>query len=229
MKAVIMAAGEGKRMLPLTLERPKPLIEVSGKPLIEYVLDALPKEVDEVIIVLGYKGDMIRNYFGDLYKGLPLRYVHQWMPAGTAHALSVARPLLRGKFLLLNADDIVGADALREAVQHPLAILVAEHSEPQRMGVVSMRRDGTLKGIVEKPENPLSNLVSTGCMVLDERLFEYGVVCQLNGEYYLTTPLTDLAKEHSIVVVRQPLWIPVGYPEDIARAEELLKKIEDSG
>jgi UDP-N-acetylglucosamine diphosphorylase / glucose-1-phosphate thymidylyltransferase / UDP-N-acetylgalactosamine diphosphorylase / glucosamine-1-phosphate N-acetyltransferase / galactosamine-1-phosphate N-acetyltransferase len=228
MKAIILAAGAGKRMGALTLEHPKPLIEVAGRPLISYVFDALPNTVNEVIVVLGYKGEMIRNYLGKEHKGRPIQYVHQWMSAGTAHALSMARPFLNEKFLLLNADDIIGAEALEEAVKYPLAILVAEHSEPEKMGVVSVRSDGTLESIIEKPEKPEGNLVSTGVLVLDERLFGYEATRHSSGEYYMTTPLASLASEHSIVVVRQPLWIPVGYPEDIPRAEELLRKIENT-
>ena len=225
MQAVIMAAGEGKRMRPLTLERPKPLIEVGGKTILEHVLDVLPPEIDEVIIVTGYKGNMIRERFGDSYKGLPIRYVHQWMPAGTAHALSVARPFIKGRFFLLNADDILGKEAMMEAVKHPLAILVAPHTEPQKMGVIAKRADGTLESITEKPENPASNLVSTGSMILDDRLFNYEAPRHVSGEYYMTDPMTAFAKDFPVMVVEQPLWIPVGYPEDIARAETLLKEM----
>lgn len=225
MKAVIVAAGEGKRMRPLTLERPKPLIKVAGKPLIEHVLDALPPEIEEIIIVTGYKGDMIKEHIGDSYKGRPVRYVHQWMQAGTAHALSLARPFLDGKFLYLNADDILGAEALAEALKHPLAVLVATHDKPETMGVITRRDDGTLERIDEKPENPASNLVNTGTMVLDERLFSYEAPRHTSGEYFMTDPMSSLAKDYPVMVIEQPVWIPVGYPEDIDRAEQLLKEL----
>ncbi|MFZ2907687.1 MAG: nucleotidyltransferase family protein [Minisyncoccia bacterium] len=225
MHAVILAAGEGKRMQPLTLERPKPLIEVAGKPIIEHILDALPPEVDEIIVITGYKGQMIRERLRDSYGGRPIRYVHQWMPAGTAHALSIAHPFLGGRFLLMNADDIHGARALAEMVKHPLSLLVAPHPEPQKFGVVTKNDDGTLAEIVEKPENPTSNLVSTGAMVLDERVFNYAAPRHPNGEYYITDPFGALAKEVPMQVIEQELWIPVGYPEDIAKAEEILKAL----
>lgn len=227
MQAVILAAGEGTRMRPLTLTQPKPLVTVTGKPLLEYVMDALPQEIDEIIMVIGYKGDMLKERYGDAYKGRSIRYVHQWMAAGTAHALSLARPLLTGRFLLLNADDIVGAEALKEAIAHPLSILVAPHAEPQKFGVITKREDGTMEEIVEKPEQPKSNLVSTGAMVLDERLFGYPAPRhEKTGEYFMTQPLAELAKEHPVMVVEQPLWIPVGYPEDIEKAEAMLRDIE---
>ena len=223
MQAVILAGGEGKRMRPLTERQPKPLIEVAGKPIIEHVMDVLPLEVDEIIIVIGYKGDMIRERLGDFYSGKRIRYVHQWMPCGTAHALSLARPLLSGRFLLLNADDLHGPAAIIEALVYPLSIIVAPHPEPEKFGVIKKRADGTLEEIVEKPETPMGNLVSTGAMVLDDRLFNYEAERHANGEYYMTNPLGKLAKELPVRVVEQDLWIPLGYPEDIPKAEEILK------
>ena len=226
MQAVILVAGEGKRMHPLTLDRPKPLIEVAGRPVLEHIMDALPREVEEIILVIGYKGEMIRERYGDSYKGRSIRYVHQWMPAGTAHALSIARPLLDGRFLFMYGDDIHGAEALAEIVKHPLGILAATHLEPSKFGVIEKNEDGTLKQIVEKPANPTSNLINPGGIVLDERIFDYPAPRHETGEYYLTDPIGAFAKDHSIMVVEQPLWIPVGYPEDIAKAEAILRDIE---
>lgn len=215
-------------MLPLTLERPKPLVTVLGKTLIEHTLDSLPDEVDEVLIVVGYKAPMIMAHLGDSYNGKTIRYVHQWMAAGTAHALSLARPFLNGKFILLNSDDILGAAALREAIKHPLALLGAPHEDPRKFGVITLTDDGTLAEIVEKPEVPQSNLVSTGAMVLDERLFAYPAVRHESGEYYMTAPLALLAQDHPIQVIEQPIWIPVGCPEDIPMAEARLQAIEEN-
>jgi bifunctional UDP-N-acetylglucosamine pyrophosphorylase/glucosamine-1-phosphate N-acetyltransferase len=225
MQAVILVAGEGKRMQPLTFERPKPLIEVAGKPLLEYIIDALPPLIDEIILVIGYKGDMIRKHFGDSYHGHPIKYVQQWMPAGTAHALSIARPLLHGRFLFMYGDDIHGAKALAEVVKYPLAMLAATHPEPQKFGVIEKNADGTLKRIVEKPANPSSNLINVGGIVLDERIFDYPAPRHESGEYYLTDPIGSFAAEHPFMVIEQDVWIPLGYPEDIPKAEETLKKL----
>jgi len=223
MQAVILAAGEGKRMRPLTEHMPKPLIEIAGKPIIEHIIDALPPEIDEVVIVVGYKADMIIKRLGNSYGGRAIRYVHQWMPAGTAHALSIARPFLSGTFLFMNADDIHGKEALAQALAHPLAILVSPHETPQKFGVIELGKDGTLTAIAEKPEEPKSNLVNTGAMVLDERIFTYPSERHDNGEYYITDPFSSMAKDHAVKVIEQELWIPVGCPEDIPLAEEILK------
>ena len=223
MQAVILAAGEGKRMRPLTEHMPKPLIEIAGKPIIEHIIDALPPEIDEVIIVVGYKAQMIRDRLGDSYGGRKIRYIEQWMPAGTAHGLSIARPFLKGKFLFMYGDDIHGPEALQETIKHPYAILAATHAEPWKFGVIETNEDGTLKNLVEKPAEPKSNLVNTGGIVLDEKIFEYPSPRHETGEYYLTEPIASLSADYPFHVIKQDLWIPIGYPEDVAKAEEILK------
>lgn len=227
MQAVILAAGEGRRMLPLTLSCPKPLLKVLGRPILAHIMDALPDAITEVILVVGYKQEMIREFLGHTHNGRTITYVTQDKPEGTLKALEFARPHLSGRFLLLNADDIHGTKALIEALKHPLALIVAPHSEPQKFGVVSLHEDGTLKEIVEKPEEPPTNLVSTGAMVLDERVFSYTVPPSPGGEYYLPLAVTELAKDAPVAIVVQETWIPLGCPEDIAPAEERLQKIEE--
>lgn len=213
-------------MRPLTLERPKMLVSIAGRPLLEHIIDALPREIHEIILVVGYKGEMIKSHFGEEYDGRRIRYARQWMPAGTAHALSMAEPLLRDdRFLLMNGDDIHGRGAFEKAFTYPLSILAATHEDPSKFGVLELNADHTLKNIIEKPEVPPTNLISTGAMVLDKRIFDYEAVRHENGEYYMTYPLGLLAKEHPIMVVEQDFWIPVGYPEDIPRAEKRLERV----
>lgn len=222
MQAVILAAGEGKRMRPLTLARPKPMVEVAGKPLLARIIDALPSEIREVIIVVGYKKKAICDYFKNAYGGRRIVYVDQKEALGTGHALHQARPHIRGRFLFMFADDLHGPEDLRTALRHPLAILAARHDDPTRFGVIEVGADGRLVRIEEKPEKPRTNLVSTGAMVLDKRIFNYALERHPNGEYYLTSPLARLAKEHPVMVVEQGFWIPLAYPEDIEAAERIL-------
>ncbi|MSU74178.1 nucleotidyltransferase family protein [Candidatus Kaiserbacteria bacterium] len=225
MQAVILAAGEGRRMRPLTLERPKPLVLIAGRPLLEHIIDALPEEVDEIILVVGYKSEMIRQHFGNSYKGRTITYVFQWMAAGTAHALSMTAPLLHDdRFIMMNADDLHGTEAFTKALQYPLALLAATHTDPSKFGVLELNADHTLANIIEKPTVPPSNLVNTGAMIIDKRIFNYEAVRHESGEYYMTYPLSLFAKECPITVIEQDFWIPVGSPSDIALAEEALKR-----
>ncbi len=77
MQAVILAAGRGTRMGALTEHTPKPMLLVNGRPVLEYIFDSLPEEIDEVIIVVGYLGSVIQKHFGGFYKGKKILYVEQ--------------------------------------------------------------------------------------------------------------------------------------------------------
>jgi len=222
MQCVILAAGEGKRMRPLTDECPKPLVSLLGRPLLDHITDALPSAITELIIVVGYRADQIRAHCGSEYRGRRVTYVEQNKPKGTANALFLARPRIKGRFLILFADDVHGADDLAAALKHDLSVLAHEHEHPERFGVISLHENGLLKDIVEKPEKPETNLVSTGVMVLDERIFNYRTEAAPNGEYYIPPLLKALAADAPVAVVRQRLWLPIGYPEDIKKAELLL-------
>lgn len=225
MKAVILAAGEGMRMRPLTDTKPKPMLEISGRPLLCHILDALPEEVDEVILVVGYLSDQIQSYFGERFGRFPIKYINQKAKLGTGHALRLCQDLLGNeRFLMLYADDLQSKEDLAKCLKYPLCILVKEVADPRRFGVVATDERGIVLEIVEKPENPFTNLVSTGVHVLDYRIFKYPLVRHSNGEYYITHPLAQLAKEHDLYAVRADFWLPIGYPEDLKKAEEILRQ-----
>ncbi|MEK7555013.1 MAG: sugar phosphate nucleotidyltransferase, partial [Patescibacteria group bacterium] len=87
MKCIILAAGEGKRLRPLTIDKPKPMVEVLGRPLLHHIIDSLPKEITELVLVVGYKAEAIQKYFGYKFEVLKVTYIRQNRPEGTAHAL----------------------------------------------------------------------------------------------------------------------------------------------
>lgn len=225
MKAVIFAAGEGKRMHPFTLERPKPLVEVLGKPLIQHIWEVLPSMVDEVVVVVGYKREMMRAFLGDEFMGKRVTYVEQDKPLGTAHALKLCMPHLEKekKFLLMYSDDLHGKDGVARLVEHDMALLVHFVDDPRRFGVVVTNEDGTIKNIEEKPEHPKSNLAVTGVYVLTPKIFDYEATHSKNGEFYLTDMIEEYIKHNPMHVVESDFWIPVAYPHDIKRAEEILQ------
>lgn len=228
MQCVILAAGKGTRMRPLTEHVPKPLVKVCGKPLLQHIVEALPSEIDEIILVVNYLEDQIRAYCGEEFCGRKVKYVTQANPAGgTGDALRCAEPLLRGRFLFMYADDIHGAKTLKDVMSYPYAMLAAHSEEPQHFGVLEINNDGTLKSIHEKPEIPPSNLINIGGMVLDTDIFSYEAKPSASGEVYITDMVTAFAKDHSVVVLEQYVWIPVGKPEDIALAEECLCPIDN--
>lgn len=225
MKAVIFAAGEGRRMHPLTLEKPKPLVEVLGKSLIQHIWEVLPDDVREVVVVVGYKREMIRDFLGDSFLGKKVTYVEQNEPLGTAHALKLCEPYLdaEDKFLLMYADDLHGKEGIARCVEHDMALLVSFVDDPRRFGVVVTNEDGTIKNIEEKPEHPKSNLAVTGVYVLSPKIFEYDALHTKNGEFYLTDMIEEYIKHHPMQVVESDFWVPIAYPHDITRAEEILE------
>jgi UDP-N-acetylglucosamine diphosphorylase / glucose-1-phosphate thymidylyltransferase / UDP-N-acetylgalactosamine diphosphorylase / glucosamine-1-phosphate N-acetyltransferase / galactosamine-1-phosphate N-acetyltransferase len=223
MQCVIICAGKGTRMRPLTESTPKPLLPVCGKPILEHIVDALPEEIDELILVVGYLKDQIMDLCGDEYKGRRVKYVIQEnFAGGTGDALLRAKELVTGKFLFMYADDIHGNKALAEVVKKEHGMLGMRSKTPERFGVIELTEDGTLAQIVEKPEHPTSDLVNIGGFVLDPSIFSYSVPPSVSGELYVTDMLNEYAKEHKVEVVEQTFWLPIGYPEHIVEAEAVL-------
>ncbi len=223
MQCVILAAGKGSRLHPLTANCPKPLVSVAGKPLLEHIVSALPSSVDELIIVTGYLEEQIREHCGSKYCGRSVRYVTQKVPDGTARALWLCKDMLKGRFLFMFADDIHGREDIARATSYSRSMLATSSNNPERFGVIVRNPDGTLYEMIEKPKHPPSNLVSTGVMVLDKNIFKFEPKTPLNGEYYLTEVVERYAKEYPIAVVEESLWISIGYPDDIAKAEQIMK------
>ncbi len=219
MQCVILAAGKGSRLRPLTDECPKPLVKVCGKPLIDHIVAAFPSAIKEIIMVIGYRGDMIRAYCGDTFHGRPVKYVEQVEINGPATALWLAKDLIKGRFLFMFADDIHGKDDLARAVSYSRSILATTSDTPERFGVIVRNPDGTIAEMVEKPTAPSSNLVATGPMVLDQHVFDFPPEAPINNEYFMPEIIMRYKAQYPIAVVEEQLWLAIGYPEDIVKAE----------
>jgi bifunctional UDP-N-acetylglucosamine pyrophosphorylase/glucosamine-1-phosphate N-acetyltransferase len=211
-------------MRPLTESTPKPLIKICGKPILQYVVEALPPEIDELILVVGYFQEQIREVCGDTYLGKKVTYaVQENFSGGTGDALLCTKSMVTGKFLFMYADDIHGSEALSLAVKEDHAILGTYSETPENFGVLIIHADGSLKEILEKPKNPPSNLVNIGGFVLTPEIFNCTVtVSEEYGELFVTDMLTKYARTNRVMVIKQDMWIPVGKPEDISRAESIL-------
>ena len=228
MQCVILAAGKGTRMRPLTDLHPKCLVKINERPILDYIVEALPDEINELILVIGYRGDQVRHHCGDTFYGKKVEYVEQSNPvAGTANALVTAREKLKpGKFLVLMGDDLYGKSGLTHAVAHDLCVIAAESDEPEKNDVVITKSDGTLDDIKSKPENPATKIISTAAMVLDEHIFEYETAPDpRTGEQYLPDMVKKMAQHHPINVEVLDKWYPIGYPGDIVVVERVLKEV----
>lgn len=223
MQCVILAAGKGTRMRPLTDSVPKPLIRVCGKTILDHIVEALPDEITHLIFVTNYLEEQIKAHCGDEFHGRKVSYVTQENPAGgTGAALLATKHLITGKFMVMNGDDIHGPAALARAVGEPNALITVNSDTPELFGVVETNGDGTLKSIVEKPEHPQSSLVNTGGFVADMSLLACAVEPSPTGEVYATDMLTLHAGTYPVRIIEQEEWIPIGNPEQLAAAEARL-------
>ena len=228
MKAIILAAGEGIRMRPLTNDIPKPMLLLKGKPLLEHIINSLPDNIDELVLVVGYLHNKIHNHFKHHFGRFKIDYLIQSEKGGTYDALKLCSGLLEEseKFLLMFADDLHGQEGLEICANAKnFCALVSEAEDPKRFGVVETDKGGIIKSFEEKPENPKSNLVSTGVLLLDKSVFKYPARQHPNGERYLTDAISQMIQDgHKFEAVRSTFWLPIGYPEDLERAAAFLSE-----
>lgn len=224
MKAVVPAAGEGTRMRPLTEDRPKGLVEVAGKPLLTHGFEALaPLDPEEFVVIVGYRGQDIRKYYGEAFEGIPLNYVTQHERRGLAHALLRASPHLAEDFVVLNGDNVVRANLGDVLEQHrrtdaAVTALVEEQPREPGKGAVFERDGDSITGIVEKPDDPPSTLVPRGFYAFSPLIVP---ACRLvtpgeTGEYELTDAIALL-----IYAGRQIETVPLeGWCYNVNRPED---------
>jgi glucose-1-phosphate thymidylyltransferase len=171
MQAVILAAGEGKRVRPLTRSRPKALIPVANRPIIEYVIEALLKNgIRDIIVVAGYRKEQVTRFLNQL--DVSFDVVVQPKQLGTGNALQCAEPRIKGDFLLLPGDNYIDPHSVARIIGKTNAMLVKDHPNPSNFGVVMMQ-DGYVKDIIEKPEHAQSLMVSTGIYALSRDVFSF--------------------------------------------------------
>ncbi len=211
-KAVILAAGEGRRLKPFTETMPKVMLPVANKPILEYVLEALKGSgVRDIIIVVGYKKEVIQEYFRDR---VDIVYVNQDKQLGTAHALQQAYEYLDESFIVLPGDNIIDSDSIKKLLEekNEYALLVKESPQPSKYGVVSIKKS-VVSNIVEKPEEEVSNFISTGIHKFPIEVFRDIDKLTSEGIYDLTTVVQKLLERNvEISAITANLWEDVVYP-----------------
>lgn len=225
MQAIILAAGKGTRLRPLTDTTPKPLIEVAGKALITYVLDVLPEVISEITIVVGYLGEQIRECIGASYHHIPVRYVVQERLDGTGGALELLQHEIIEPALVVNADDIYARVDLDKLVQFPLAVL-ARLTTDAVANPFEVSSENHLRGFVSKRDIIPGGTYwqNCGAYMIDGRYFLEPVVevpVRDHVEASVPHTLVALAKKENVRVVEATTWLPVGTREELARASEL--------
>jgi len=242
MKAVVLAAGEGVRLQPITVARPKHLIKVGGKPILEHVLHALKASgITEAIIVTHYMGDAIRRYFADGEKfGLKIKYVEQRAVLGTGDAVSVAEPYIEENFVLVYGDLLFAPEAVKGVIdlyekERPAASMaVVPVEKPENYGIIELASAKHVKRIIEKPaaNGAPSKLANAGLYIFSKEIFEEikHVKASVRGEWELTDALSLLAKNGKSVLaaeISKADWIDIGRPWDLLEANSwALKRME---
>jgi UDP-N-acetylglucosamine diphosphorylase/glucosamine-1-phosphate N-acetyltransferase len=225
-QAVILAAGEGQRLRPFTLNRPKAMLAIADKPILRFVVESLVAAgIRDIICVVGYRKEQVYDYMGSGEQfGAEITYVTQATQLGTAHALAQVREKVAEEFLVLPGDNLIEAGTLAEFIQiRPPAVLVKRVSDPTRYGVVNVE-GGEVKGILEKPKEAASNLVNTGIYAFTREIFRF-------TEAVLDIPdaLNNMiAGGHTIQALEtNGTWLDIVYPWDIISLNNaILKNIE---
>ncbi|KQC15691.1 MAG: bifunctional sugar-1-phosphate nucleotidylyltransferase/acetyltransferase [Methanothrix sp.] len=231
MQAIVLAAGEGSRMRPLTSSRPKVMLPAGGKPFLEHMVKrASNAGITEFIFVVGYRLESITERFEDGSDfGTKIEYVVQKEQLGTGHALMVAEEMAKDRFLVLNGDVLTDESSLKWMVgTDGLAVAAKRVPDPSRYGVFEVER-GELKSVKEKSRSPPSDLANAGIYLLNEKIFDVlrDVPVSERGEYELTDGLNALvSRGEEIRVAEIEEWIEIGRPWDLLNANEKLLSSE---
>jgi len=226
MQAVILTAGKGTRLRPLTLTRPKPLLPIANTFSLKYNLDQLPKRVKEVILIVGYKKEMVREEIGNSYRGMRMKYIFQEKQQGTGDAAKKAASFLRGKFLLLYGDDLYNKEDIKRCLLKNPSVSLKKIENPTLFGVITVK-GGKVTKLVEKPKESLSGLVNSGLYFVDKSIFKFKIKKSKRGEYEFTDYLKKLIEKNQLYFTLAKNWLPISHLWNLLDANEfLLSKIQ---
>ena len=222
MQALIFAAGKSTRTYPMTLTKPKPLLKILDKTIIEHTLDTLNSLIDEAVIIVGYKKEMIMKKIGTKYKNIKITYIIQKKQNGNGAALFLAKDYLKKKFLVMNSDDLFSKKDIKKCLKHDYCVLAQEVEDLSRFGELKIK-DNSVTEIVEKPGKK-KGLANTGVFVFSKKVFDYKIKKSKRGEYEITDIVKLLSKDGKKIVAEkiENYWIPISYPWNILDANELL-------
>lgn len=230
MHAVVLAAGEGKRMRPLTSDRPKVMLPVAGRPLLVHVLEqAAAGGVTDAHLVVHYHREGVERVIGDGSAfGLRVTYHEQGEPRGTGHALAAVAVRPDAPFLVLSGDTLVDAGDLKALIATSRksglgAMGAARVSDPTRFGALETD-GGRLVRIHEKSSEPPSDLINAGTYVLPPAIFPHldALTPSPRGELELTDAVEALAREAGVTVHELATWRDCGRPWDLLNLNEAL-------
>ncbi len=213
MDAIILAAGLGTRLRPYTETTPKPLLPVQGRPILDWIIAALPP-IDRLVIVVNYLAEQIEAYLAGQTHVQHWSTVLQTVPRGTGDALMCCRQEIQAdRVLVLNGDDLYGVADLAQLASQPAGLLTHWVDDPRKFGVAFRRSDGTLDKLVEKPDIAGPALANIGAYVFPRQVFEVTLPLSPRGEYEITDAVSSLAQRMPFSVIEAQHWLPIGTVE----------------
>ncbi|HSV41879.1 MAG TPA: bifunctional sugar-1-phosphate nucleotidylyltransferase/acetyltransferase [Methanomassiliicoccales archaeon] len=231
MKALVLAAGEGTRLRPLTTNIPKPLLTLAGRPYLDHLMGALLEAgIEDVSLLVGWKSNRIKEHYGDGSKvGLNISYLEQKERMGTAHAIGMAASAMDEDFVCINGDVLLSKDDVEGVVKahrHGSGIVMgaAQVKNPSRFGVIE-EDQGRMLRIIEKPKEPPTDLINAGIFVLGTDIFPFiqNTGRSPRGEYEFTDTLNMYARKNDVHLYKlRSYWMDVGLPWDLLKANEIL-------
>ncbi len=233
MKAIILAAGEGKRCRPLTLTRSKVMLPVANKPILEHIINSLVKNgIKEIILVVGYKKERIMDYFEDgINFGVKIEYVEQKAQIGTAHAILQARKMIGQddeKFIVVNGDNIIGPQAIFDLIngaEGDATLLTCKKENVSGYGVI-VAKGKNVTEIIEKPKTLVSHLINTGIYLFRKEIFEMieNTSISTAGEYAITDTLQLMINNGMdlTTAVTNAEWIDAAYSWNLLEANTIV-------
>ncbi|TXT58075.1 MAG: Bifunctional protein GlmU [Promethearchaeota archaeon] len=244
-KAVVLAAGEGKRLKPLTATRPKPMVPVAGKPLLEHILEGLKAAgIEDVLLIVGYKKEVIEEYFGNGKEtiGIDIHYKVQDQYLGTAHATGFAKEFVKeSPFLLMYGDLLFDNKLFPNIINRYTSsnseglITLMEVQNPQNYGIITLNKENYVEKIIEKPKPELNagNLANAGVYIFDPIIFNAieKTPKSIRDEYEFTDSMEILVNELNgkIIghVIENAYWSDIGLPWQLLEANKFfLKNLE---
>ncbi|KCZ73178.1 UDP-N-acetylglucosamine diphosphorylase/glucosamine-1-phosphate N-acetyltransferase [Candidatus Methanoperedens nitroreducens] len=234
MKAVILAAGKGTRMGPLTESRPKVMLPIDNRPILEHIIVRLKAAgIKDFLVVIGYCKEKITDYFGDgSMLGVGIEYIEQQNPKGTADAIATARDSIDERFLVTNGDVLADPSDIKKIISAGGdAVLAAKRvAVPEEYGILYVKGNKVEK-IVEKPKESTSDLANAGIYVFEPVIFN--AIDNTNpsprGEYEITDSIQfmiDRGNELSCAALER--WQDIGFPWHLLTANEIaLNERED--
>jgi bifunctional UDP-N-acetylglucosamine pyrophosphorylase/glucosamine-1-phosphate N-acetyltransferase len=220
MDAIILAAGKGTRLRPHTSITPKPLLLVQGRPILDWIIGALPP-VERLVVVVNYLADQIEKYLSKQTHVRNWTKVRQAEPRGTGDALMSCKGQVSAEnVMVLNGDDLIGRSDLAALAAVPMGILAHSVDEPKSYGIIFRNRDGTLKEVVEKPQGLAPpQLANIGGYMFPKSVFDLTLPLSPRGEYEITDAVSQLAAKGGFQVVEAKYWLPIGTIEQLESAQ----------